>query len=66
MKACEIINVRPSDCLALEDSPSGILSAYKAGLKPVMIPDLVEPDKKTGQMLFAKLSSLNDVIKLLD
>lgn len=29
--ACTALNIKPDDCVALEDSPNGILSAYKAG-----------------------------------
>lgn len=64
-KACEIIGVNPNECLALEDSPMGILSAYRAGMKPVMIPDLLQPDEVTNSLLYAKLSTLLDVIELL-
>lgn len=65
LRASEIINVDPSECLALEDSPTGILSAYRAGMKPVMIPDLLQPDEGTNRLLYAKLPTLLDVIDLL-
>lgn len=65
LKASEILGVDPDECLALEDSPMGILSAYRAGVKPVMIPDLLQPDEKTSSLLYAKLSTLLDVIELL-
>ena len=42
LKASELLNLDPSECLALEDSPNGILSAYRAGCRPVMIPDLTQ------------------------
>lgn len=66
LKASEIMELDPNDCLALEDSPSGVLSAYRAGMKPVMIPDLVKPDKGTCKILYAEKSTLFDVIELLD
>lgn len=65
LKACEIIGLDSGECLALEDSPMGILSAYRAGMKPVMIPDLLQPDEETGSLLFAKLPTLRDVIGFL-
>jgi len=65
LRASEIIGVKPNECLALEDSPMGILSAYRAGLKPVMIPDLLQPDEGTSSLLYAKLPTLFDVIELL-
>ncbi|HML36528.1 MAG TPA: HAD family phosphatase [Bacillota bacterium] len=65
LKACEILDVNPGECMALEDSPMGVLSASRAGMKPVMIPDLLQPDEETGSLLYAKLSTLFDVIELL-
>ena len=65
LKAGSIMGLNPDECIALEDSPSGILSAFRAGMKPVMIPDLIEPDKETDKMLYAKLPSLLHVIVLL-
>lgn len=66
LKAAAVMGIAPAECIALEDSPTGILSAWRAGLKPVMIPDLVEPDEETSQRLYAKLVSLSEVIPLLE
>lgn len=60
------LGVSPQHCLALEDSPAGILSAYRAGCLPVMIPDQDQPDAATEAMLYAKADSLADIISLLD
>ena len=59
------LGLKPEECLALEDSPTGILSAYRAGCLPVMIPDLDQPGEDTQKLLFAKADSLTDVISLL-
>ena len=59
------LGLEPSECLALEDSPTGILSAYRAGCLPVMIPDLDQPGEDTRKLLYAKADSLTDVIPLL-
>jgi beta-phosphoglucomutase-like phosphatase (HAD superfamily) len=66
LKACEILSLPPQACIALEDSPMGILSSYNAGMKPVMIPDLAEPDADTKKLLYSYLTSLSDVINLLE
>lgn len=59
------LGLRPEECLALEDSPTGILSAYRAGCLPVMIPDLDQPGEETQKLLFAKADSLADIIDIL-
>lgn len=66
LKACESIRIDPGECVALEDSPIGILAAHRAGMLPVMIPDLIQPDEATKKLLYAQLSSLADVIGLLE
>lgn len=66
LKASELLGFMPSECLALEDSPNGIRSAFSAGLKPVMIPDLIEPTKEIIKLLYSKLANLNEVINILD
>ena len=59
------LGFKPEECLALEDSPTGILSGYRAGCLPVMIPDLDQPDEETKKLLYAKADSLTDVISLI-
>lgn len=59
------LSLRPEECLALEDSPTGILSACRAGCLPVMIPDQDQPDENTVSLLYARADSLADVIFLL-
>lgn len=65
LMACKKLNLKPEECIALEDSPNGILSAFKAGCHPIMIPDLSDPDENTRKMLYAKLKDLSEVIELL-
>lgn len=38
LKACEELGAEPAEAMAVEDSPNGIRSAYRAGMKPVMVP----------------------------
>ena len=63
--ACEQIGEKPADCMALEDSPNGITSAFRAGLRPVMVPDLSQPDETVSGMLYAKADTLSDVISII-
>lgn len=66
LKACAELHERPEDCMALEDSRNGILSASRAGLKAVMIPDQWQPDAETEALLYAKCGRLDEVIALLE
>ena len=59
------LGLKPEECLALEDAPAGIESAYRAGCLPVMIPDQDQPGERTLPMLYAKADSLTDIIELL-
>lgn len=61
----ESLGLRPEECLAIEDSPAGILSASRAGCRAVMVPDMDQPDDDTQKLLYAKADSLTDVMELL-
>lgn len=65
LKAVEKLNVPKEQCIGIEDSNSGILSVYRAGLKPIMIPDLEEPTEEVKNILYAKLNSLVEVKEIL-
>ena len=56
----------PSECLVLEDSPAGLLSAHRAGCLPVMIPDQDRPGAETLPLLYALADRLEDIIPLLE
>lgn len=64
--ACEQIGEEPGNCIAVEDSPNGILSAYRAGLKPVMVPDLTQPDEELKKLLFGCVKSLSGICAIID
>lgn len=59
--ACEQLGTTPQHTLAIEDSRNGILSAHGAGMRPVMIPDLIQPDEALSPLLFEKFDSLADL-----
>jgi HAD superfamily hydrolase (TIGR01509 family) len=58
---CDALGVRPEDSYAVEDSPFGIESAYRAGCRVVMVPDLTEPDERTRGMLTHVAPTLDDL-----
>lgn len=59
------IGVPPETCLAIEDSPAGIESAWRAGCMPVIVPDQDQPDELTLSRCFARADSLHDVAELV-
>lgn len=65
-KAWQMLGVEPETCLALEDSKNGLLAAYRAGCKPVMVPDLWQPDEETESILFQKFENLEQVKEYLE
>ena len=66
LKACEAIGTEPVHSIALEDAPAGIRSASAAGMIPVMIPDLAQPDEEVRGLCRYVYPTLLDVIKMLD
>lgn len=66
LKACEILGAKPEECIALEDSKNGLLSACRAGCKPIMVPDLWQPDEEILQMIKGKYSDLEQVKNALE
>lgn len=63
--ACNQLGLKPEECMAVEDSPNGILSASRAGCKVVMVPDQAEPEKEIAELLYAKVESLDKIRDLL-
>lgn len=62
--ACKELSLLPEECLAVEDSPNGVLSAYRAGCKVVMVPEFTQPDQELKNMLYAKKETLKQIIDL--
>ena len=65
LRAIEKLNLLPENCLAVEDSLNGIKSATCAGLKVIMVPDQVKPDKNMKNLCWKIFDSLNDLTVLL-
>lgn len=58
--AARSLGVDPAQCLVLEDSPTGVRAALAAGMYPVQIPDLLEPDDAVRALGHTILPSLDD------
>lgn len=61
LKACEELFVMPQKAFAIEDSYNGIRSAYRAGMQPVMVPDLSEPTPEMKELTYGIFKDLHEV-----
>lgn len=63
--ACKQLGLKPEECVAVEDSPNGVLSAYRAGCKVVMVPDQTQPDEELRKCLYGCADSLDRIGEFL-
>ncbi len=60
--AAEQVGLKPEDTYAVEDSPNGVMSAYKAGCKTIMIPDQTQPDDELMKFVYKKCDNLKELL----
>ncbi len=65
LTAAERFNEETAECLAIEDSDNGAVSAFKAGLTVIQVPDLIEPSAKVKALGHEIMESLTEVISML-
>jgi HAD superfamily hydrolase (TIGR01509 family) len=65
LTACRRLGEQAASCMALEDSDNGVLSAFRAGLVVVQVPDLLQPSEEVKALGHSVLNSLFDVKKML-
>lgn len=58
LKAAELLGVEPYECVAFEDSISGLKSAEAAGTKAVGIPNIVDLPMIPGRILWPSLEGI--------
>ncbi len=63
LKAVSSLGLSPCECVAVEDSPNGVRAAAAAGIKCVMVPDLIVPDDEMKRIAWKILPSLKDLDK---
>lgn len=64
--AAQQLGFPTSQCIAVEDSPNGIVSAFAAGCKVIMVPDLTPPDTAIQPLLLGVASNLEEIIPIID
>ena len=61
LMACRALGVAPEAAWAVEDSYNGIRSAAAAGMRPIMVPDLLPPTPEMRQLSHIILPDLTAV-----
>ena len=59
--AYKTLGLSPDEFLAVEDAPNGIMSAYRAGLRVVFVPDQTEDEPECAPYIYAKIKTLRDL-----
>ena len=65
LMACRSLGLEPQDCVAVEDSPNGIRSAAKAGLKVIMVPDKIAPTPELEELCWKICPTLKSLEEFL-
>lgn len=63
--AAQELGFTPDECVAVEDAPNGVLSASRAGLTVIMVPDQSEPDEELMKIIDIKAKSLDEIINYI-
>ena len=64
-KAASLCGVSPSSAVVLEDSAAGAMGAYKAGMRVILVPDLVKPSTKTRGHSYAVCGDLFEAFDVI-
>ena len=65
LKAAELIESDPSECLVIEDSHNGVRAAYRAGLRSIMVPDLLAVTDEMKEKATYVVKNLNEAISII-
>ena len=63
--ACDKMMVNPSDAFAIEDSYNGIRAAHAAGMRTIMVPDMIPADDEMKELSEIVCEDLLKVIEYL-
>ena len=66
LEAAKRLNASPESCYVIEDSFNGIRAAHSAGMHPIMVPDIKQPDDEIRSLAEVVLPSLFEVKDYLE
>lgn len=66
LAAAKKLDCAPDECIVLEDSENGIIAASKAGMYPILVPDMRKPPEDVQKLVFKEFKSLFDVKAFLE
>ncbi|MCD7737471.1 MAG: HAD family phosphatase [Lachnospiraceae bacterium] len=63
--AAKKLNVKPEECLVLEDSHNGVRAGNRGGFITIMVPDLLPVTDEMRRLYTAECRNLSEVLELL-
>lgn len=61
LEAAAELGVNPTEAYIIEDSFNGIKAAHAAGAKPLMVPDIIQPDEEITKLCHKIFVNLHEV-----
>lgn len=59
------LNIKPEECLVVEDSKSGILAGHRANMDVIMVVDKIQPDDELKNICFKIFDHLDEILTVL-
>ena len=63
--AAERLGVSPEACIGVEDSLNGVRAIHAAGMRAIMIPDMIPPTPDVERLYWKRCDRLTDLIPIL-
>ncbi len=64
--AIKALGARTEDCFAVEDSPNGVMSAYRAGCKVIYVPDQTPMEDSIRKYVYKAAEKLTDIPYIME
>ena len=65
LAAAETLGAAPGNCYVLEDSHNGIRAAWRAGMHPIMVPDMQQPTEEMHRLAEIIVKDLTAALEYL-